>query len=156
MESVSSYINNNKIIIICVLIFIIIVSIAMYIYINSSPKLTELYKPNEEKVPIWAKPSTNNEVELLFFFATWCPYCRTAKPEWEKVKEEYKNKKINNYKILFVEVDCTQPDAKTNSMMDTYNVEGFPTVKLFKNGEIITFDAKVTSSHLIEFLNSAV
>jgi thiol-disulfide isomerase/thioredoxin len=156
MESVSSYINNNKIIIVCVLIFIIIVCVAMYIYINSSPKLTELYKPNEEKVPVWANPNTNNEVELLFFFATWCPYCRTAKPEWEKVKEEYQNKKINGYKILFVEVDCTHPDAKTNGMMDTYNVEGFPTVKLFKNGEIITFDAKVTSSHLTDFLNTAV
>jgi thiol-disulfide isomerase/thioredoxin len=139
-----------------VLVFLIIVFLAIYIYIKSTPKMKELYKPNEEKVPIWAKPPSNNEVELLFFFATWCPYCRTGKPEWEKVKEEYQNKKINDNKIIFVEVDCTQPDAKTNHMMDTYNVEGFPTVKLFKNGEIITFDAKVTSSHLIDFLNSAV
>jgi thiol-disulfide isomerase/thioredoxin len=156
MENVSNYINNNKTIIICVLIFIIIVCIAIYTYINYSPKMTELYKPNEEKVPLWAKQNANNEVELLFFFATWCPYCRTAKPEWEKVKEEYQNKKINDYKIIFVEVDCTHPDAKTNKMMDTYNVEGFPTVKLFKNGEIITFDAKVTTSHLTDFLNTAV
>jgi thiol-disulfide isomerase/thioredoxin len=106
-------------------------------------------------MPLWTKDNSN-EVEILFFFANWCPHCRTAKPEWEKAKTEYNNNTIDGYKIIFVEVDCTTPDSKTTSMMDTYNVEGYPTIILLKNNEVITYDAKVTYDHLVEFLKSAL
>ena len=63
---------------------------------------------------------------------------------------------LNGYKIIFVEIDCSNPDSKTTSLMDKYNVEGFPTVVLIKNKEVITYDAKVTYDHLSEFLKTSL
>ena len=34
--------------------------------------------------------------ELTLFFATWCPACKSIKPEWEQFRNDYSNKKINN------------------------------------------------------------
>lgn len=150
--------SNTKSIVIIVLILIVVVFILYYVYIKFfSPKIAELYKPNKEQVPIWgSNGSSSNEAELYFFYATWCPHCKTAKPEWEKVKKEYENKTINGYKVIFIEVDCSTPNNETNKLMDKFHVEGFPTIKLNKNGSQINYDAKVTSSHLIEFLKTAL
>jgi len=156
LTSFNNKINSNKYIIIGILFLLILTFVIYYIYTKYySSKLLELYKPNNEKMPLWTKDNSN-EVEILFFFANWCPHCRTAKPEWEKAKAEYNNNTIDGYKIIFVEVDCTTPDSKTTSMMDTYNVEGYPTIILIKNNEVITYDAKVTYDHLVEFLKSSL
>jgi thiol:disulfide interchange protein len=112
------------------------------------------YHPNKEVDNM--SNEDNNSAELLFFYADWCPHCKTAKPEWEKTKAEYSNNTIDGYKVLFVDVDCTHPDSKTTSMMDKYNVEGFPTIILLKNNEVITYDAKVTYDHLSQFLKTAL
>jgi thiol-disulfide isomerase/thioredoxin len=150
--------SNVKTLVIIVLILIVTVFICYYVYIKFfSPKIAELYKPNKEQVPKWGNSnSSSNEAEIYFFYANWCPYCKSAKPEWEKVKKEYENKTINGYKVIFIEVDCSTPNNETNKLMDNYNVEGFPTIKLNKNGSQINYDAKVTSAHLIEFLKSAL
>jgi thiol-disulfide isomerase/thioredoxin len=156
LSSFNQSVNNNKYTIIAILFLLLLTFIIYYVYIKYySSKLLELYKPNNEKMPEWTKDNIN-EVELIFFIANWCPHCKTAKPEWEKAKSEYNNNTINGYKILFVEIDCTQPDSKTTSMMDKYNVEGYPTIILLKNNEVITYDAKVTYDHLSQFVKTAL
>lgn len=156
LTSFNQSVNNNKYTIITVLFLLLATFIIYYVYIKYySSKLLDLYKPNNEKMPEWTKDN-KNEVEIIFFFASWCPHCKTAKPEWEKVKSEYSNNNVNGYKIFFVEVDCTRPDSKTTSMMDKYNIEGFPTIILLKNNEVITYDAKVTYDHLSQFLKTAL
>ena len=153
----SSSFSNVKVIIIYILVLLVVVFILYYIYIKFfSPKIAELYKPNNEQVPKWSVNASSNEAELYFFYANWCPYCRSAKPEWEKVKKEYENKTINGYKVIFIEVDCSTPNNETNKLMDNYHIEGFPTIKLNKNGTQINYDAKVTTSHLTEFLKTAL
>lgn len=156
LTSFNQSVNNNKYTIIAFLFLLLLTFGIYYVYIKYySTKLLELYKPNNEKMPEWTKDN-KNEVELLFFFASWCPHCKTAKPEWEKAKAEYNNNNVNGYNIIFSEVDCTHPDSKTTSMMDKYNIEGFPTIILLKNNEVITYDAKVTYDHLSQFLKSAL
>ena len=149
-------VNSNKYTIIAILFLLLLTFGIYYVYIKYySTKLLELYKPNNEKMPTWTQ-NNSNELEIMFFFANWCPHCKTAKPEWEKAKKEYNNTTINGYKINFVDVDCTNPDSQTTSMMDKYNVEGYPTIILLKNNEVVTYDAKVTYDHLSQFLKTAV
>ena len=156
LTSFNQKVNSNKYTIIAILFLLILTFVIYYIYTKYySSKLLELYKPNNEKMPLWTKDESN-VVEIMFFFANWCPHCKTAKPEWEKTKTEYTSTGIDGYKIVFVEVDCTNPDLKTTSIMDKYNVEGYPTIILIKNNEVITYDAKVTHDHLVEFLKSAL
>jgi thiol-disulfide isomerase/thioredoxin len=98
----------------------------------------------------------NKEAELLFFYAEWCPHCKTAKPVWDDLRTEYENKTINGYTIVFTEINCTKESAEVEKMMDKYNVEGFPTIKLIKDGQIIEYDAKPTKETLNQFLNSVL
>jgi thiol-disulfide isomerase/thioredoxin len=103
-----------------------------------------------------ANGNTSKDAELLLFYADWCPHCKTAKPIWNELKDEYQNKTINGYSVVFTEVNCTTENAKVEEMMNKYKIEGFPTIKLIKDGQVIEFDAKPTKNNLTQFLNTAL
>ena len=130
------------------ILFIILAVLYYFYYI--APSKNAKYHANQG-----SNPATNN-AELLFFFADWCPHCKTAKPIWESIREQYQNKTINGYHVIFTEVNCTTESAETEQMMNKYNIEGFPTIKLLKDGQIVEFDAKPTRETLIEFLNTVL
>jgi thiol-disulfide isomerase/thioredoxin len=121
-----------------------------YIYPNSQMK----YKPNNEKISLQSEG--NQTAELLFFYANWCPHCKTAKPIWDDLKTEYENKTINGYKIIFTEIDCSEETTEVDKMMNQYNVEGYPTIKLLKDGQVIEYDAKPSKATLEQFLNTVL
>jgi thiol-disulfide isomerase/thioredoxin len=104
------------------------------------------------------EPSTSSDsgkqAELLFFFANWCPHCVKAKPEWESALADSNGKTINGYAVKFKEIDCTSETSESEKMIDKYKVEGYPTIKLIKDGQVIEYDAKVTKSTIEEFLNT--
>ena len=141
-----------------IIVAVILLSIGIYyiFYYNSSAKAS--YKPNSEHVMNGASNngSTGGEAELMLFFADWCPHCKTAKPIWDDLKSQYENKTINGYTVIFTEINCTQETAEVEQMMNKYNIEGFPTIKLLKDGQIIEYDAKPTKDTLVQFLNSVL
>jgi thiol-disulfide isomerase/thioredoxin len=93
----------------------------------------------------------------MFFYADWCPHCKVAKPAWNDVKAEYENKTINGYTVIFIDVDCSDENStEVQRMMDQYTIEGFPTIKLLKDGQVIDFDAKPTKDSLTQFLNTVL
>ena len=94
--------------------------------------------------------------ELTLFFATWCPACKSIKPEWEQFRNDYSNKKINGVILLIREVDCSEPDPETEDIMNQYNIKGFPTVKLTYNGTITELQQKPTYDNLVKFVNSSL
>jgi thiol-disulfide isomerase/thioredoxin len=99
---------------------------------------------------------TSKNVELFFFYATWCPHCKTAKPIWEQVKKEYEGKNVNGYNLIFTDIDCTTESPDVEKMMNTYKIEGFPTIKMLKEGQVIEFDAKPTKSNIEKFINTVL
>jgi len=94
--------------------------------------------------------------ELILFTVDWCPHCKTAKPEWDSLVTEYSGRSINGYSITFTEVNCTDPKPDVEKLMNQYKVEGFPTIKLIKNGSVIDYDAKPTKDTLLQFLNTSL
>jgi thiol-disulfide isomerase/thioredoxin len=44
---------------------------------------------NKEETKTSPSQISTNSSELIFFFAEWCPHCKTAKPIWEKVSADY-------------------------------------------------------------------
>ena len=147
--------STTIIIIFAIILFLIL---AVYYYYNYfSPKLKTNYRANREG----AFDSTNQngatkQAELMLFYADWCPHCKTAKPIWNDLKTQYQNKTINGYQVLFTEINCTTENAETEQMMNKYNIEGFPTIKLIKDGQIIEYDAKPSKDTLNEFLNTVL
>jgi thiol-disulfide isomerase/thioredoxin len=135
------------------LLAVVLAIIAYYIYQNSYPsasKNASVYNPNQ------GGQGSGKEAELILFYADWCPHCKTAKPEWEQVKAEYNGKDVNGYSLIFTDVNCTNESADVEKMMNTYKIEGFPTIKLVKDNQIIDFDAKPTKSTLTQFINTVV
>jgi thiol-disulfide isomerase/thioredoxin len=94
--------------------------------------------------------------ELILFHVDWCPHCKTAKPEWETAKSTFDGKKINGYNVVFTDVNCTNETKEIEKMVSTYKIEGYPTIKMIKDGQVIDFDAKPTQSSLTKFINSAI
>lgn len=124
-----------------------------YYYYYFAPMMKPQYKANNEKIE---NGNSGKYAELIMFYVDWCPHCKTAKPIWNDIKSEYENKMINGYQVLFKEVNCTDESTEVTDMMDKFNIEGFPTIKMLKDGQIIEFDAKPTKSNLDQFINSVI
>jgi len=140
--------------ILMILLFFVLIGVSYYLYTTYS-KSTTNYKANSEQRTSGSN-SQSSEAELLFFYVDWCPHCKTAKPAWDDIKAQYENKTINGYAIIFTEINCTQETAEVEQMMNKYNIEGFPTIKLIKDGQVIEYDAKPTKETLVQFLNTVL
>ena len=145
--------NSTTLLIIGAIILFAVISGVYYVY-YVAPQMKAKYIPNHE-LPS-NSDGTNPTAELLFFYAEWCPHCKTAKPIWNELKTEYANKMINGYKIIFTEINCSEETAEVDKMMNQYNVEGYPTIKLLKDGQVIEYDAKPAKDTLIQFLNTVL
>jgi thiol-disulfide isomerase/thioredoxin len=151
--SIGSGISTNTMLLFgCVLLFVVILVFYYFYYIV--PSMKPKYKPNSEQI---SKDSLDGKsAELLFFYADWCPHCKAAKPIWNDIKSEYENKTINGYKIVFTEVDCSEETSEVEKLMNQYSVEGYPTIKLVKDGQVIEYDAKPSKETLTKFLNTVL
>lgn len=141
-------------ILIALAVITLISFLVYYFYAVPHAKKPQQYQPNSENMELGATDDKN--AELLFFYAEWCPHCKTAKPIWEELKSEYKNKTINGYHVVFTEVNCSEETAEVERMMNQYSVEGYPTIKLLKDGQIIEYDAKPSRDTLVQFLNTVL
>lgn len=109
-------------------------------------------KPNYVANKEFVDQGKNDDVELLFFYTTWCPHCKKAMPIWQKFKEDNQNVVVNGRKLVFVEIDCD----KEESVAQEYGVEGYPTIKLVKDGQVIEYDAKPDYDTLQEFIQTTI
>lgn len=93
------------------------------------------------------KPN-NDEINMVLFFTEWCPHCQTFKPEWEKVKKQLEDTRINGKKINFHSVDCD----KDEDLAKAYDVAGFPTVKCIKPDGVVEFDDSRDANAVVKFV----
>ena len=153
IKSAGGNLNTTTImIIVSILLFVVLAGLYYYYYI--APQMNAKYHPNSEQVPLGT--NTGNTAELLFFYADWCPHCKTAKPILNDLKSEYENKTINGYKVIFTDINCSEETAEVDKMMNQYSVEGYPTIKLLKDGQVIEYDAKPSKETLTQFLNTVL
>ena len=130
-----------------ILLILILLLVGLYFYNQKSYQTRENFQDGADD---------KRTAELMFFSVDWCPHCKTAKPEWEQLKAEYKDKKINGYNLIFTDIDCTKETPQVEKLMNTYKIEGYPTIKLLKDGQVIDYDAKPTKDTLVKFLNTVL
>jgi len=148
----NSIYSNRFIILFLIILFSVIAGV--YYYYRIYPNVNIQYKPNSEKQSQSNGNGNGKSVELLFFYVNWCPYCKTAKPVWDELKKEYEYNTINGYNVIFTDINCTEESADVEKMISKYNIEGYPTIKLLKDGQVIEYDAKPTKETLLLFLNT--
>ncbi|XP_034940753.1 thioredoxin domain-containing protein 5 homolog [Chelonus insularis] len=86
-------------------------------------------------------------VTFIKFFAPWCGHCKRLAPTWEELGKKF----IDNPDVHIVKVDCTLSSNK--QLCDEQEVDGFPTLFLYRNGKKI---AEYNGSRSLENLHEFV
>ncbi|MDA9072443.1 protein disulfide isomerase family protein [bacterium] len=141
--------RTNKIIGVAVGVLIIV---GGYLVYSNYFKVKTGFNANREH----GNTEPSKEADLLFFYADWCPHCKTAKPEWDALKKENEGKVINGYSVIYTEYNCVDPSPELEDLMNKYEIKGYPTIKLIKDGQVIDYDAKPTTSTLNQFLTQVL
>lgn len=76
------------------------------------------------------------------FFSPWCGHCKSLAPEWEKAATELKGK------VPVAKVDCTANQDLCNAQ----EVQGYPTLKLFRDGEAAPMEVARKAEAIVFFL----
>ena len=97
---------------------------------------------------------TGTTANFVMFYADWCPHCVSTKPEMKKLENKLNsmNNKVNNKQVNVVLVDCEAHE----DLAKQYEVNGFPTIALFRNSERIEYDSGRDADSMMEFLQENV
>ena len=80
-------------------------------------------------------------IVIVDFYGSWCMPCRMLAPTLEKVAEE------RNIKLAKVDID------ENEELVREYKIMSVPTLKIFKDGELINSSVGVISeNNLLELL----
>ncbi|OUM64207.1 hypothetical protein PIROE2DRAFT_51355 [Piromyces sp. E2] len=88
---------------------------------------------------------------LLLFYAPWCGHCKKLAPTYIEIAEEIN--KTEGSKVLVARMDATENDIPASSPWN--NLEGFPTVILFKADDKntpIVYEGDRSKDSIYEFL----
>lgn len=84
---------------------------------------------------------------LVLFHAPWCGHCQRLKPTWEQLVKKHSGDST----VAIKSVDCDKEPAKAKEN----DVQGFPTIILFKGGQKKVFSGERTLEGIESFINSA-
>lgn len=84
---------------------------------------------------------------LVMFYAPWCGFCKTLKPEFSGAATELKPK------YVLAAIDVNRPE---NSIIrKQYNITGFPTLLYYENGRMKhTFDGENNKAGIVAFMKN--
>lgn len=92
--------------------------------------------------------SIGHGVTLVKFFAPWCGHCKRLAPTWDDLAGKY----VGNRNVKIAKVDCTLSENK--ELCSEQEVDGFPTIFLYRNGEKVTeYNGNRSLEDLVNFVN---
>ncbi|KAI9505764.1 protein disulfide-isomerase precursor [Coemansia spiralis] len=95
---------------------------------------------NTENFKEW---TSAQKLALVEFYAPWCGHCKALAPAYEKAATTLKDEEI-----ALAKVDCTEEQALCEEM----KIPGFPTLKVFKDGEHATYNGTRKESGIISYM----
>lgn len=90
---------------------------------------------------------SKDELTFVKFYAPWCGHCKKMAGDFKEAATELKGKAV------FVDLDATVE----KELAAKYEVRGYPTLKLFSNGEVISdYKGGRNKDALIKYINNAL
>ena len=83
---------------------------------------------------------------FMTFYAPWCGHCKKFLPEVKKVAQAF-NEIEPNASVAIMNCDTYR------TYCQRFEVKGFPTIRLFKDGEAIPFSGERTAESVADFIN---
>lgn len=78
------------------------------------------------------KEGIKSGITFVKFYAPWCGHCKRLSPTWDSLRAKFSGKSNVN----IVKVDCNSDENK--QLCTEEEVEGFPTLFLYKDGKKIS------------------
>ena len=91
------------------------------------------------------KATIDNDFLFVEFYAPWCGHCKSLAPEYEKAAQKLAK---SGSEVRLAKIDTTIEKVSG----EKYAIEGFPTLKLFKNGKPIDYEGGRSSKDIINWL----
>ncbi|KAL7638944.1 UNVERIFIED_CONTAM: hypothetical protein RMT77_010478 [Armadillidium vulgare] len=89
-----------------------------------------------------------NKVVLVMFYAPWCTHCKAMKSDYCSAASQMAKEGIDGH---LATVDATVE----RSLSSKYNIEGFPTLKLFQRGiEVAEYNGERKASKFVAFMRN--
>ena len=114
--------------------------------LNSENKISNL----TTKDILNSENKTSKLIKVYNFNTSWCGYSVRFQPEWKKFKKEIKS--IDNLSIQAFDIKCDNINNK--QMCNDYEIPGFPTIIIEKDGKKINYNGLRTAEAIIDTIQN--
>ncbi|XP_049882601.1 protein disulfide-isomerase A3 [Pectinophora gossypiella] len=92
-----------------------------------------------------------HDTALVMFYAPWCGHCKRLKPEYAVAAGVLKT---DDPPVALAKVDCTEGGKST---CEQYSVSGYPTLKIFRKGELSSeYNGPRESNGIVKYMRAQV
>jgi len=154
-----------------VVLIAIFLGIAYYIYKNYiEPSLKPTYISNNEfqtdesvaRLDEQVKQLGEKHATFYLFYTDWCPYSKKVMPIWDKIQSKFDSKiKDTDYVIDYVKINGESQAKDLEQFQTDYladaqknKIDGYPSIYMVKDDQVVEFEAQPTEETLTEFINT--
>lgn len=96
---------------------------------------------------------TKHQFIVVEFYAPWCGHCKQLAPEYKKAASVLSK---NDPPMVLAKVDAY--DERNKALKDKYQVHGYPTIKIIKNGgrDVRDYGGPRDANGIVEYLKRQV
>ncbi len=80
---------------------------------------------------------------MIKFYQSWCGHCTKMKPDWDRLAEEAHSS------VFIADVNCGEEE----NLCKENGVTGYPTIKVYKNGEEEKYSGQRSFDHLMAYVD---
>jgi len=94
------------------------------------------------------------QAKFMFFYTSWCPWCKSAKGPWNSFKQQLKNNPATygGYTVMFEDINAEANKGKSA----LYKIQAYPTFKLETHDRVVELKAVPDPLNFDAFLVSAL
>lgn len=92
----------------------------------------------------------SQDLILVKFYAPWCGHCKRLAPEYEDAAQRLAG---DDPAVPLAKVDCTN-ESGGKDICSQYEVQGYPTVKIFRNGQASEYDGGRDAESIVKKMRS--